>query len=103
MIDVEKFSVTGNVFKMLLGSFVEEMDAINDSIEDFSSLDESLSFQATALTPTNDLPLRSISEDIPEDLISSPGYVYDMQQSPPMQQKTKKSRPFSGLFSGHSR
>jgi hypothetical protein len=103
MIDVEKFSVTGNVFKMLLGSFVEEMDAINDSVEELFSLDESPPFQATGSNPANNLPLRSISEGTPEDLIPHPGYMYDMQQTPPMQQKPKKSRPFSGLFSGQSR
>lgn len=36
MVDHEMFSVNGNVFKMLLGSFVEEMDAM-DEVEDVAS------------------------------------------------------------------
>jgi hypothetical protein len=102
MIDVEKISITGNVFKMLLGSFVEEIDAMNDSVEDLSSPDESPSFQAIVSTPTKNPPLLPISE-MHDSLLLPTGDIYDMQQTPPAQQKAKKSRPFPRFFSEQSR
>ena len=42
MIDFEKFIIKGNVFKMLLGSFIKEMDYINNETKD-------------VLSPNNDL------------------------------------------------
>jgi hypothetical protein len=65
VIDFEKFTVTGNVFKMLLGSFVEEMDAIDDSAEELPSTDEALTSQPSALSQPRSPPLWSISEDSP--------------------------------------
>lgn len=102
MIDFEKFSITGNIFKMLLGSFVEEIDAIDDSVEDQSSPDESPPFQAIGSTPTKNLPLRPISEEIHESIpspVGHPPYGMPQQITQPVQGKTKRSS-FSKFFSG---
>jgi hypothetical protein len=96
MIDVEKISITGNVFKMLLGSFVEEIDAMNDSVEDLISSDESSPIQET------ELPLQPISEEMHYSRLPPARHVYGMQQTLPVQQKAKKSRSISRFFSDQS-
>ncbi|CAO2655473.1 Nn.00g105370.m01.CDS01 [Neocucurbitaria sp. VM-36] len=101
MIDFERFSVTGNVFKMLLGSFVEEMDAIDDSVEDLLSSPEA-SPPARGSTPTRNLTLRPIAEGLHEGLSSPAGYFNSMPHTPPMQQKGKKSGSFAGFIAVRS-
>jgi hypothetical protein len=104
VIDFEKFTVTGNVFKMLLGSFVEEMDAIDDSTDELLSTDEALTSQSSAFSQPRSPPLFSISEDSPA-FSPSPAatmeyayavhaneslehYTYGMQQAPTAVQRS---------------
>jgi hypothetical protein len=70
---------------MLLGSFVEEMDAINDSAEDLSSPDEVPTSQVNGTTPTKSFPLRSISEEWQDGMplsAASMGSNYGMLKTP---------------------
>jgi hypothetical protein len=82
IVDHEKFSVTGDVFKMLLGSFVEEIDARDDSAEILSSPEKSPHNQATAVGPTRNLPMRAISEEITDSLPPPVQYDYNAQPRP---------------------
>jgi len=90
MIDFEKFSITGDVFKMLLGSFVEEMDAINDDMED-TALDDSPPTHPSMSTPTKTLPMQPIFEEY-RDTYHPTVRRADTQSSSSTPQKSNKSR-----------
>jgi hypothetical protein len=103
-IDVEKFTDSGNVFKMLLGRFIEEMDHVNDETEDDSTPDnDTQSIKTSGHMPTVSLPLRSIhgmSEEISqfrtfpspsEDAVGGPGRGAT-------EQKSRKRGMLSSMF-----
>ncbi|KAJ4379241.1 hypothetical protein N0V86_005286 [Didymella sp. IMI 355093] len=66
IIDYEKFTLGGDIDKMLLGSFVEEMDARNSDDESHPS-----PARSPGSPPANGVPLRPINETL-NDRVSSP-------------------------------
>ncbi|KAF2006619.1 hypothetical protein P154DRAFT_615336 [Amniculicola lignicola CBS 123094] len=80
MIDCESFAIKGNIYKMLLGSFVEEMDAIKDDDMDDAST------HSLSITPPSSPPVSG----------SSSGRL---EASQPAQIKNQGSRRrLSGIF-----
>jgi hypothetical protein len=85
MIDCESFSIKGNIYKMLLGSFVESIDAICESSDELS-LAEDAQDSASMLSTSNvsEFSTQSVSDDISD--------VPQMEKVPSRKQSTRSAR-----------
>lgn len=83
IIDYEKFTIGGDIDKMLLGSFVEEMDARNSDDEGHSSPGESAPLRSAASLAANGRPLKSIDEHPQNQFPSPTTQRYEMPVSRP--------------------
>ncbi|OAL52684.1 hypothetical protein IQ07DRAFT_380692 [Pyrenochaeta sp. DS3sAY3a] len=94
MVDHEMFSVSGNVFKMLLGSFVEEMDAM-DEVEDVASSPEpsqpNMVLPNIVEEPQNMSPSQSRFPTLREDIISPSRNVSSSATDAPMSHRRASS------------
>ena len=75
IIDYEKFTISGDVNKMLLGSFVEEMDAINNEDGGNYSPGDSPLPHATGSIMSNSVALNSIEEELHDRLPESMSHM----------------------------